>query len=625
MERSTDLLFVNSSPSVDSTREKALQRSEALSHAARVSHARKRQAYGAVTDKPITVQVVPRTVYISNHKRGERRHPSTIEEDDTIIEEDHFHAAQDVNHRKESQHVHNWLSIQRTARALTHRAKATKRPCEEITDILEGIPGPHKGNSDPFASTPVPMTSLDLALIKDGRASLIDIIWPAEISIRKNLSSRMWGMWNLVPGILDGPETVHAILSDSYYFRARSHPVGNVLHQNAWALAEKHEMSAIKGLRGLVDEFHRSQDRELLKQIRDASGQLASCGVISGDGASAQVHFAGVKMAVDIMGGLKKLPPMQHDVLIFSQVANAWFSYSRPVFQPSEWDPGSWSEYARTMPLHVVSTFRRSSHSSSSYYDNADPPPSMVSFRLRAIFNEFSEMVYVQEMTLTAAASSDEIAPQVFRWSNLRKLAIYARLVCLWCDFRDFVANSLSRPVEDHRVSTGTIAAAAFNNMLCLAVRTFARAIFEEHYYHDRPAVFRLSSLFLAEVAAILQRLDPPFAGHADPLKYPGEERRRVLADERRFDMLWVYSVGTYIEDCHARPEQRDSPTLETVTTTFGNGERKVGLFGQQFQRLAKVLGFEHVEEVTTLLSERYLYCARLQDDSLRRSMSVRR
>ncbi|KIW91057.1 uncharacterized protein Z519_07951 [Cladophialophora bantiana CBS 173.52] len=111
--------------------------------------------------------------------------------------------------------------------------------------------------------------------------------------------------------------------------------------RNALILAEQHKLRAVRKLRHLLEAYRQFGGFDLLKKIRGASSQLAACGVISGDTWSAQIYFAGVKMAVGLMGGLENTGPMQSECLVFSQVAGAWFDRSRPVFHPDEWDPGA--------------------------------------------------------------------------------------------------------------------------------------------------------------------------------------------------------------------------------------------------------------------------------------------
>ena len=162
--------------------------------------------------------------------------------------------------------------------------------------------------------------------------------------------------------------------------------------------------------------------------------------------------------------------------------------------------------------------------------------------------------------------------------------------------------------------------------IVCLAVRSFDRAIFEEYYY-DGQQSFRFSTMFFAEVAANLKRLSPLFpCEDEDPDQDEPSTQSRVLQDERRFDMLWIYSVGSYIEKCNAEASISKGPAKvaeSMVSSSIAAGETQpvTGAhrpFSARFSRLVRTLGFESFEEVTRLLSGMYFYCARLQDDGLR-------
>jgi hypothetical protein len=395
-------------------------------------------------------------------------------------------------------------------------------------------------------------------------------------------------------------------------------------------MAEKHKIFAVKGLRDLLEDYRQTGRLDVLTQIRSASAQLSSCGIISGDVASAQVHFVGVKMVVDMMGGLKNMLPFQREALVFSQVACAWFNRQRPVFHPDEWDPPPWPEYSRSLPQTLSLTV-----------NNRVPPappactversqqPSAMSPKMRSIVKELRDLLYVEEIKHSLAAAKDDMAERVFRWSALRKLAIRARNLHLWCDLRDMMSQTEARNdrFDGLRASTSST---AFNLILCLAVRCFDRAIFEECYYTELPS-FRFSTMFLAEVEANLQRLDPPFPSGDDPEDERPAVQRQILQDEKRFDMLWIYSVGAYIEACNAKPSSKrvstasaeslvSSPATPGVGQQDANGEGN-GPFSALFSRLVKVLGFRTFEDVTNFLSKRYLYCARVQDESLRKLM----
>jgi hypothetical protein len=242
--------------------------------------------------------------------------------------------------------------------------------------------------------------------------------------------------------------------------------------------------------------------------------------------------------------------------------------------------------------------------------------PSALFAETRTIVDQLREMLYVEELKLAIAASKSDAVSQVFRWSGRRKLAIRARNLRLWCDLRDEMADS---PCEDHT-------AAAFNMIACLAIRSFDRAIFEEEYYIDQ-ASFRFSTMFLAEVEANLRRQKSPFA-YEDDSQPPSTAQDMALKDDRRFDMLWIYSVGAHIEhnQAESRKKQPSMRPAETMVAPFTDeAPRKQqdswsnGPFSARFSKLVKILGFRHFEDVAQFLEERYIYCRRLQDEGLRR------
>ncbi|OQV05386.1 hypothetical protein CLAIMM_10140 [Cladophialophora immunda] len=463
----------------------------------------------------------------------------------------------------------------------------------------------YKGNSDPFDCTAVPFTALDLSLVKDDRQSLVDIVWPAEISMRRNHPALLDRMWNVMPSILDSAAVVHAVISHAHHSRALRHLAWGQRDHSATVLAEQHKLRAVRHLRHLLERYSQRGGLDVLQQIRGASAQLAACGVISGDAGAAQIHFAGVKMAVDRLGGLRNMGPGQSECLVFSQVAGAWFNRSRPIFHPDEWDPGPWAEQGFDFGELPPSMSGRNP----ACVCGPCPRPSTISPGMQVTIDQVRELLRVEDLKLVLAASGDERATQVFRWSGLRKLAV-GPTTC----------------VSGGSSSSGTMGyrpPVPFDTVLCLTVRCFDRAIFEEHYYAAADAPFRLSQIFLAEVAGCLQRLDPPFPDVAGP-QGASPHDRRIRADERRYDMLWVCSVGAHIEEHHLSLAARQAPPLpsSSISATGSRPQDTTGgsgLFTAGFAKLARTLGFEGFDDVATFLAERYLYCPRLQDATLRR------
>ncbi|EXJ71254.1 uncharacterized protein A1O5_05060 [Cladophialophora psammophila CBS 110553] len=181
---------------------------------------------------------------------------------------------------------------------------------------------------------------------------------------------------------------------------------------------------------------------------------------------------------------------------------------------------------------------------------------------MRAIIDQIRELLHVENIKLALASSRDESAAQVFCWSGLRKLAVRARDLCFWCNIKEAMkpAGAGTDPARGFSVNMGWTPPVPFDMVVCLTARCFDRAIFEEYYYvGDSP--FRLSKIFLAEVAANLQRLSPPFP-YIDGLHNEDTKQLRFLEDERRHDVLWIYSVGAHIEEYHLGLSRRSSPAL---------------------------------------------------------------
>ncbi len=195
-------LFMDSIHSSNDTRNRELQRSQALSHAARASHPSNRK----VSAKDIGEEDLLAGIHALTRPPEGQHGTYTPRADEKILDEGHDNPQQHRDRRKKVYDMQKWRLIQKgsyiRAADSTRQRLRQDRPTNTVS-----VPKPHKGNSDPFDSTPVPLTALVLALIRDDRTNLVDIVWPAEISIRRNHSSLLDTMWKFVPGILDGPET----------------------------------------------------------------------------------------------------------------------------------------------------------------------------------------------------------------------------------------------------------------------------------------------------------------------------------------------------------------------------------------------------------------------------------
>ena len=172
--------------------------------------------------------------------------------------------------------------------------------------------------------------------------------------------------------------------------------------------------------------------------------------------------------------------------------------------------------------------------------------PTSVSSCLRAIFDEMKELLTVEDLKFNYALSKTHGATQIFRWSHARKVSIRSRALHYWCDLNE-AAKREGQPVltlqVPVRVGLALSSTLALNHefALCAAMRTFDRCVFEEHYQPG--GVFRESKRYHLELAALMEALRPSAVEYF------------LTPDDRYYDILWIYSVGAYLEDVFMRPE----------------------------------------------------------------------
>jgi hypothetical protein len=301
---------------------------------------------------------------------------------------------------------------------------------------------------------------------------------------------------------------------------------------------------------------------------------------------------------INMMGGLKSLPDPESGLLIHAIIGLAMMMRSRPIIEPEEFDPGPWCEqgFASLITESDLESGHELVHAPSP--PASDPAmPTTASTRQQIIFSEMRELLVVEEYKVKNALLKKESVEQVFRWSHFRKLAVRARNVHYWCDLVD--ANRQSTPDRKHSPEPkASVLEENFDMCLVHAVRLFDRCIFEEYYSPKGP--FPLSK---GNFMQLLRGL--------------GEVRARLsdtAMDARKYDMLWISTAGAYFEDAFL--QQRFALGADPAPITH--------YFAAQFTKLARELGFTKFEELKVFLTKRYLYCPRLQDNTLRKLFPTR-
>jgi hypothetical protein len=613
--KSNALRFVDSHPFPASRREQELIRAEARAHAASVSHPKYRK------QAPVQAEE-------ENLKRTEKPPPPDrlLNEEKTVTlptvtpdtgvsstvrdpPRDNAKPWQKFN-QKDQPFLRYRIAPQHDKGRSTREANVRRKRKEagnghgdlQSLPTMNSIPL-YKGNTDPFETTIVPVRALEHLLLQQARAQSMQNTWPSEIALRNNHGALTAESLKKMPPFISDKASSHAIISHSYYSNSSRQRIRGQPFEESLAQGEKHKFQALRSLQESIEEQRKTGDPIKLKRIYDACCWLAAAEMLSGNIKAAVVHLTASKKIIDTMGGWSTVPRMEKEILLGAVVNLAAGLRSRPVMDLGDFDPGPWN--ARQWNRELKS-------SPSLYADvklafpDAHPAahtlPTHVTPRTRALFDEIKELLAVEDLKLKYASSKTVGTTQIFRWSHARKVSIRARQLQYWSDLNE-AAKRTNQPIltvfVPVRVGLALPSSLPINYefALCAAMRTFDRCIFEEHYQPG--GVFRESKRYHMELAALMEALRP------------AEDDFSLSTDEHTNDLLWIYSVGAYVEDVFMRPELKRAGDPVPPQDRF---------FSTRFSYLvAADLRFSRVEEVTAMLRENYLYYPRLQDASLRK------
>ncbi|OCT50397.1 hypothetical protein CLCR_06888 [Cladophialophora carrionii] len=608
----TPVRFVDSHPFPASKRERELNRAEARSHAATVSHPKHRKQTAEQVKEEDQNLVVP--AVISDPPSSEEKPSlSTPTLKVTLLPQEPSQESarpwQKFNQR--DQPYHRYRVVTAKSGKVTNREAyvgrkrdAVKRSEDERQVASTGNSIPlYKGNTDPFNSTVVPVSALEHLLLQQARAQSMQNTWPSEIALRHNHGALTAESLKKMPPFISDKASSHAIIAHAYYSsgsrqRIRGHP-----YEESLAAGEKHKFQALRSLQESIDEQRRTGDPIRLKRIYEACCWLAAAEMPNGNIHAAVVHLAASKRIIDTMGGWSAIGRMEKEILLGAVVNLAAGLRARPVMEIGDFDPGPWRARQWSPELKDFSTLYEGLKLAFPEMPSVpSPKPTSVTPRLRAIFNDMKELLAIEDLKFKYATSKTSGATQIFRWSHARKVSLRARTLHYWCDLNE-AAKREGTPTLTLRVpvrvgmTLPSPLALNYEFALCAAMRTFDRCIFEEHY---QPAgVFRESKRYHMELTAVMEAIRPA----ADDFS--------LVRDDHTYDVLWIYSVGAYVEDVFMRPE------LERKGDPVPSQDR---FFSMRFSYLvATNLEFGTFEDVTKLLRENYLYYPRLQDASLRK------
>lgn len=614
----TALRFVDSYPFPASKREQELLRAEARSHAASVSHPKNRkQAAEEIgegqSDAPVQITLSDRSS--SANKTQPSATPANFPVAASLIPDPPQENARPWQRfNQDDQPFHRYRVGTQAPSKATPREANIGRKRKEVNQInrdfqvvrQNSIPV-YKGNTDPFDAMIVPVSALEHLLFQQARAQSMQNTWPSEIVLRHNHGALTAQSLKQMPSFVSEKSASHAIIAHAYYSCGSRQRIRGQEYEHSLFLGEKHKFQGLRALQESIEEQRKTGDLLKLKSIFTSCCWLAAAEMLSGNIHAAVVHLRASKQILDTMGGWSAIGRMEKEILLGAVVNLAAGLRSLPVMEVGDFDPGPWRERQWSPEL---------TNSPSLYQDlraafpemRPIPPPIIteVAPRLRAIFQDINELLAIEDLKFKWASSKVFGTTQIFRWSHARKVSIRARALHYWGDLNEAAKRegtqilTLLVPVRVG-VALPSPLTLTYEFALCVAMRTFDRCIFEEHY---QPAgVFRESKRYHMELSAVVEAIRPA----ADDLSH--------VTNDHLYDALWIYSVGAYVEDVFMRPELRRKDDPVPHQDRF---------FSMRFRYLvATNLDFSSFEDVTRMLRENYLYYPRLQDASLRKLIEL--
>ncbi|KIX95057.1 uncharacterized protein Z520_09367 [Fonsecaea multimorphosa CBS 102226] len=606
--KETAVRFVDSHPFPSSKREQELIQSAARSHAATVSHPKYRKQAAEHTDDESSGAALPDSSEPASSIEANPLPPTRNTDAPSAQKSSRQSAKSRQKFDQHGQLFHRYRIVTQRSRGNSSREANVGRKRREVQARRDGnqlqvVPQSSipifKGNTDPFNTTVIPVSALEHLLLQQARAQSMLNTWPSEIALRHNHGALTAESLKKMPAFVSDKASSHAIISHAYYssgsrLRVRGQPFEQTLVH-----AEKHKFQALRELQKSVESQSQAGDTAKLWKIFSSCCWLGAAEMLSGNIHAAIVHLTASKKIVDSLGGWSVVGRMEKEVLLGAVVLLATAIRSRPVLDIGDFDPGPWRSHNWATKLKDSPALLQDVENA---FPETAPPaisgPTTVSPTLRAIFADIRELLAIEELKFKYATSKSPGASEIFRWSHARKVAVRARSLHYWCDLLE-AAKKDGKPMTTIYApgSVPSQVAFDFEVALCLAMRCFDRCIFEEHYQPG--GVYREAKRYHAEMTAVMEALRP------------AAEDFSVVPSDHTQDLLWIYSIGSYVEDVFMRPElsKKEDPVLP---------QRR--FFSTRFSYLvAANLEFGSFDDVTTFLMDNYLYYPRLQDDSLRK------
>ncbi|KIW64124.1 hypothetical protein PV04_09079 [Phialophora macrospora] len=306
------------------------------------------------------------------------------------------------------------------------------------------------------------------------------------------------------------------------------------------------------------------------------------------------MHLKGPKEIIRYLGDINKLHWLRKEAVIFLIVRIAANTRRRTILHSASWDPGSWSEQNEAEAAGRLALgnsqeglYRRSNHGvlhSTSVLSN--------------IFVALRELVEVDDLKQKMANGEQGETSRFFRWSQLRRQAVRARILNYWCDLTepthavDPSTSTTPPPTKVHHASVAMC--------LCLALHIFVAFGLEASLLkQDWISTIQIWHIMLLRC---IHRL--------------GFDIESIdCSRDGACDLLWICGMGAFVEDVYLPMVLRDKPTFWTLYNADEVGTR---WFTVRFVALAR-RGFEDYDGVAATFEQRYVHIPSLQDEALGR------
>lgn len=426
------------------------------------------------------------------------------------------------------------------------------------------IVGPYSiinhGNSDPFSATSVPLTPLNNRLLSAWQPILFDIIWPANPHSSLSLDYRPATLaWvRQCSGAISDEACMHGLLAVSSMLRAAdTRDLGLKSRLRRQALVHKTQT-----LRALKRHFSPIQvageeGRSVNEAAICAAYYLGALEIADAGFEEARMHLAAIRSMVAGAGGFRNLTWALKCQAITVDLSVSQSSLTTPIFEFSEWDPGSFSE--------KLTKEEREMMPCSENLTIIDMQ-TLFSPQAMGIFRDYRELITIHKI----AGGIDNTARRTkfLLWTHLRKYALVGRVINMRLHYRTHHALEVGKGSPSSEAVRYALDLCA-----CIAVRYCEQIVFNAK--SGNITVY-------ADFYDLRKILSSPY----------------VCQQGNSGLLLWIFAIGSIIEEILSR--HRTMPRWHLL----------------RFFGLLQVLGCGTLEALVAIMSK-YLYESLPMDEYL--------